>query len=394
MMKTTTFRSDRMAIAIVGAMLVPTFAFSQDSAALGRTHVVRKGDTLWEIAREYTNDPFRWRQVYELNTATVRDPHWIYPGERLRLPGASADATAASAAVVFRKEPVVERPATATPQPLVDLTAATTGASTDGPTVFERADDVRLTRVAHVREAVQSQAQTRVTSPTLRPGEVIAAPYVESERGPANAGYIVATGDVPAIPFPEVERPIQSYERIFIVVPPGMASARGTRYVAVRRGPMLVGVGQVMIPTGVVVVERAQPGQAVEARVVARFDQLLLGDELVTMENVPTTEIRPTAVTAGAETAVLWVGGDMVLPSLQSYLIIAGGSGSGLRAGDQVTLYRERRATVDGIVLPESEIAVAQIVRVTPQAATAMIIDQSFAAIQAGTRGRVSAKMP
>ena len=390
-MKTTTFRSDRMAIAIVGAMLVPAFAFSQDSAATARTHVVRKGETLWGIAREYTNDPLRWRQVYELNTATVRDPHWIYPGERLRLPGVSADATASSGAV-SRKEPIVERPATPTLQPTVALAAAS--ASTNGPTVFESTSGVRLTRVALTRDAAPRASQAAVAAPTLRVGEVIAAPYVEVEGGPANAGYIVATADVPATSFPQLERPLQSHERVFIVVPPGMTSARGTRYVAVRRGPMLVGVGQVMIPTGVVAVERAQPGQAVEARVVARFEQLLIGDELVTMENVPTTETRPAAVTGGAETAVLWVAGDEILPSLQSHLIVAGGSGSGLRAGDQITLYRERQATVDGIVLPETEIAVAQILRVTPQAASALIIDQSHAAIQQGTRARVSAKMP
>jgi hypothetical protein len=157
---------------------------------------------------------------------------------------------------------------------------------------------------------------------------------------------------------------------------------------------MLEGVGQVMIPTGVVAIERAQPGQAVEARVVARFEQLLIGDELVTMVNVPADLPRPAARVGGAETNVLWVEGGNVLPSLQSYLVVAGGSTAGMRPGDQVTFYRERRTTDDGIVLPETEIAIAQIVRVTPQAASAMIIDQSYAAIQEGTRGRVSAKMP
>jgi hypothetical protein len=57
-------------------------------------------------------------------------------------------------------------------------------------------------------------------------------------------------------------------------------------------------------------------------------------------------------------------------------------------------LYRPRRATADGIVLPESEIAILQIVRVTAQAATGLVIDQSYGAIAEGTRGRVSAKMP
>ena len=75
-------------------------------------------------------------------------------------------------------------------------------------------------------------------------------------------------------------------------------------------------------------------------------------------------------------------------------MIIEGGSDSGMRAGDQVMFYREQRTTRDGIVLPESEIAIAQVVRVTPQASTAIIIHQSFAGIHQGTRGRVSAKMP
>ena len=57
MMKTTISRSSRLAIATVGAMLAPTFAIGQDSTAKPRTHVVRKGDTLWDIARTYTNDP-------------------------------------------------------------------------------------------------------------------------------------------------------------------------------------------------------------------------------------------------------------------------------------------------------------------------------------------------
>src|SRR4051794_17546031 len=102
MTRMTIFRSDRMAIAMVGALMAPTFAFSQDTtvtartdvanAQVGRTHVVRKGDTLWDLAREYTSDPYRWKQLYELNTGTVRDPHWIYPGERLRLPGADVAA--------------------------------------------------------------------------------------------------------------------------------------------------------------------------------------------------------------------------------------------------------------------------------------------------------------
>lgn len=236
-------------------------------------------------------------------------------------------------------------------------------------------------------------AQVRATGPTIRPGEFYAAPYVERDGGPPNAGRIVGTGDVPGIPLTESERPLQSYERVFVTLPPGMSNAAGTRYVSVRRGPTLDGVGQVMEPTGILTVLRAQSGQAVEALIVARFAPVEIGDQLVTMEAVPANLAKPTA-TSGARTTALWIQGEPVLPSLQSYIIVEGNAASGMRVGDQITFYRERRAANDGTVLPESEIAVAQIVRVTAQASTAIILDQSYGAIAEGSVARVSAKMP
>ena len=239
-----------------------------------------------------------------------------------------------------------------------------------------------------------STTQTRTPASTIRPGEFYAAPYVERDGGPPNAGAIVGTGDVPGIPLTERDRPLQSYERIFITVPPGMASAAGTRYLAVRSGPRLDGVGQVMIPTGIVVVERAQTGQAIEARIVARFEQMMIGHQLVSMVPAPANLPRPTALANGTSTRVLWVAGEHVLPSLQSYLVVEGGSATGMRPGDQITFYRERRTSDDGVTLPETDMAVAQIVRVTEQATTAMIIHHSDGSIGAGTAARVTARLP
>jgi LysM repeat protein len=379
---------------MVGALLAPTFAFGQDSTVTSRTHLVRKGDTLWSIAREYTSDPYRWKQVYELNTAIVRDPHWIYPGERLVLPGAAvADATAAPAPLAIARPVSAEPAAEPMVQPTVELAQAPLTASFDSPTVFRRVSSDRPRSIARTSLQV-TQTQAREAAPTIRAGEFYAAPYVESIAGPLNTGRIVGTGEVPGIPLTESERPLQSNERIFITVPPGMSTARGARYVALRRGPMLEGVGQIVIPTAIVVVDRAQPGQAVEARIVARYDAVEIGNELVVMAPAPTGAQRPAAQANGTRTSVLWTLGEPVLPSLQSYVVVAGGTASGMRVGDQITFYRERRATSDGVTLPESDIAIAQIVRVTAQATTALVIDQSYAAIGAGTPARVSAKVP
>ena len=249
-------------------------------------------------------------------------------------------------------------------------------------------------QTAVARPLASSQLQALAPAPTIRPGEFYAAPYVERYGGPANAGYVVGTGEVPGIPLTPALRPMQSYERIFVVVPPGMSSAAGTRYLTVRAGPLLEGVGQVMVPTGIVTIERAQPGQAAEARIMARFEPVMEGQQLVTMEPVPENLPRPTAQANGARTAALWMRARPALPSLQSYVVVAGGSASGMRMGDQITFMREAAPDVNGIVLPATDIAVAQIVRVTEHASTALIIDQAHAGPNVGTVARVSAKMP
>ncbi len=51
------------------------------------THVVRKGDTLWDLCAYYFNDPWRWPKIWSYNPA-ITNPHWIYPGDLVRLFGA------------------------------------------------------------------------------------------------------------------------------------------------------------------------------------------------------------------------------------------------------------------------------------------------------------------
>lgn len=55
-----------------------------NSGPVPELHVVRSGDTLWDICAYYFNDPWQWPKIWSYNPQ-VTNPHWIYPGDLVRL---------------------------------------------------------------------------------------------------------------------------------------------------------------------------------------------------------------------------------------------------------------------------------------------------------------------
>ena len=70
-------RISRLAVAaLAGGLAV--------GVAEGTTHLVIKGDTLWDITGHYLGNPFQWPTVWKQNSQ-IKNAHWIYPGDTVHL---------------------------------------------------------------------------------------------------------------------------------------------------------------------------------------------------------------------------------------------------------------------------------------------------------------------
>jgi LysM repeat protein len=64
-------------------------------ARIPEVHTVRRGDTLWGLSEHYHGNPWQWPRLWSYNPH-VENPHWIYPGDQLRMRGGGSAGGAGS----------------------------------------------------------------------------------------------------------------------------------------------------------------------------------------------------------------------------------------------------------------------------------------------------------
>jgi LysM repeat protein len=369
-----------------------------------QSHTVKRGDTLWDLAKLYLGDSFLWPEIYRLNTDIIDDPHWIYPGEALKLPAPGTTPTVAEGPPVKQAGEPVSTPA---PVPAPAPVAAPAGAPVapvtgspvyeppigvlDGPTVFpkQRFDVI----ISKQRNPVKPPV------PAVNLGTFLSAPFVDHSGGPRGAGAIltVINLSVGAAARAPKER-AQLHDDILIVPPVGSAAPEGERYISFTVGPKIEGVGQLIIPTGVVQVTRApRDREATMAHVVRMFGEIYADQRLMPYDSTTLQFVaRPQPSSDSLGGMVRLVAGKGILPSLQDFLIVDVAAEDGVKLGDEFELY-EPRHKIDGsggFSQPDLPIAHAQVVRVTRYGTTLMIVDQQHPKIEEGTRVRRVATMP
>jgi LysM repeat protein len=355
------------------ALVVPAFALAQEVAGR-RTHVVKTGDTLWDLAGAYLSDPFLWPEIYRINTDVVEDPHWIYPGEVLQIPGPGELTVAADQPLPVEQGVEDQRPV--------------------GPTIFARA------QTGPKYGQRQLTANRRVAMPedmeraAVREGEFIAAPWMDRNGGPEQHGRIVATAELPGIGQASDPIRLAPHDRIYVTLPRDVAATAGERYLSYELGPSMP-QGQIVVPTGILVVEKPGTDEATLVRIERMFGEVKVGNRFIPLERIQLpTDARPAPVDLGVRSRVIWVASDAVLPSIQHYLLIDASRKDGVSLGDQFTLMHGRVELDRGVKLPEQPVALAQVVRVTERGATVMIVDQVQPKVREGMEARLTAKMP
>ena len=367
----------RCALGAVAAVVLAAPPLSAQEAPQPRTHTVVRGDNLWDLSQRYLGNPFLWPEIYRLNRDVVEDPHWIYPGEVLRLPG---DVTLVAIDPGVPGDSTTPTPATVTP---VDPAAGT---------VFRK-----IQRAPASQQIIESSVVGVADAPTVRAGEVLVAPYVDREGGPHGFGRILKSGDIPGIAEASDRSIFQAFDRLFISPPAGYVAPEGERYLAYRLGPVLENQGQVVIPTGIVEVTRAaRSGVAAGARVVRAFTELNADDRLIPLDTAGIgTTVRPVAVPNGEVTKIMWVFGEPVLPSIQSFVVLGMSSTQGVKMGDEFLIFQPQAKPEEGeLADPEIPISRVQVVRATQYGVTAVVLGQEQPAIKEGMSARVIARMP
>ena len=364
------FRASIIALAVFGAAPLlgaqqpaqpPGAARLQPTRPAPATHAVKRGDTLWDLAKLYLGDAYLWPEIYRLNTAVIEDPHWIYPGEILTLPrGVAASAGPEQAAPT----------------------------DTNSTTIF---DPRRYRRARNARQGMALMA----SHSAVRPGEYLEAPWVAAEGGPPGAGRVRATAESQFVAMQIEQRAFQSHEPIFIDIPAGGKRVNGERFLTYTFGPALFGQGQVVIPTAVIQIEGDSGKGETRAVIRLRFRPVEEGQGVVPIDSlIPRLDQFPSAVEFGKATRLAWMLDRPIIAQIGGYVILSSTAKDGFVTGDQVTLLASLGVGANGEVRAPEAVAVVQVLRVTPFGVSAIILRRSQGDLSVDMAGRITAKMP
>jgi hypothetical protein len=364
---------------------------------LPQTHTVKKGDTLWDLAQYYLRDPFLWPGIYRLNTDVVEDPHWIYPGEILRI--APVDNVAAVPTMDTPVPVSADSTTAVAPDSGYALEADTTGPQAQGPeqpSLAEAQDDRPrpLFPGSHAQSVTDIlKSYTNQPYRPLRRSEFYSSGFLtENQRlpfgrvlGPVTPQQIKATNSrANALP----------YSTIAIEAPSGATYEVGDSLLVVQIGREIEPYGRIIAPTGLVRIIQTIDGHYL-GNIVATYGPIRNGQRVLPAESFrPGGGNRAVPVSDGVRGRLIGGLGRQELKEPQMVVFIDKGREDGVAPGDLFEVRRRPQRLSDGTLRVNELMATMQIVHVRDRTATGIVLNVVSPDIPPGTDVMQVAKLP
>jgi len=334
--------------------------------APGETYVVKKGDTLWGIAKGLLSDPVLWPRIWEQNPF-ITDPNRIFPGDTLAVPG--------SQAVPTEPAPVATAPV---PEPPKEVQAEV---KAPPPTPVAPPAPPAPAEVRQVEIPPVPPASERA---------IACSPVVVGERSADAAG-------VGSILLSEDDHELVSQEnQLAVGLDPGRRAAVGDKLAVIRPGIRVVhprarqSLGRILYTLGIIEVTGVRD-RTVQGRVVFGCDPIRPGDRVTPFVLAPFPEDKIAQPTQrSVEGTILESARPTDLLGLQQLIFLDAGTGRGIGPGDVFAVYRPNPSVVSPATgqefqIPPDRLGEAVVLRVTEGTATA-VITASRKEIQQGDR--------
>jgi hypothetical protein len=302
-------------------------------------YTVVKGDTLWGIAQRYTDSPWRWNELWDMNKDQIKNPHRIYPGDVIVLDRARSQL-----------------------------------ALQGGP-----GGTVRMS------PRVRAESTSAAAVPSIPPAIIepfLVRPLVVEPDGLANAPTIVATEDSRVI--------LESGNRAFVK---GMGGAKDGAWLVYRQGSALVDpdnnttLGYEAVYLGTARVARA--GEPAVILLTSVTQEVGVGDKLVPAgkpevpsyaPRAPSTQIQGRVISTYGKNPRVGEAGPHTVISINR------GKSHGLEVGHVLALYRpgdgttvaiaarRRTDTAEKLALPNERYGLAFVFRVFDRVSYALVM--------------------
>jgi hypothetical protein len=377
----------RALVLVTAILAVAPAAEAQDTE---RTHQVQSGETLWELAARYLADPFRWPELFDLNANVVEDPHWIFPGESLRLPGYQEDAAEPAA------RPTEQRAVRVAGEAKTPGEAQ--GSSGDARRSF--GETGQFPEGSVFRSDPNRQGYGELSIESTEPRAVVSMSDFHGAAVLADRNTLTSAGvtaRVVAEPHPSLNLRLPRAARLNDQVVLHLAGVEvdvGDYLRAVQWGRSMGDAGHVLHTVGAVRVTRTYPSRdSVRAEVIQIFGDYRVGDPMLMAEEYPIVPGMQSEVEEGGPVgSVLGFTADQTLVATTETIFLDIGAADGVHVGDVFAIFPST-ATAE-TALFEDRLSVVRVVHTSDETATARVTELRDAAMRPGAPVRRVERMP